>query len=295
MKRLIIGCGYLGQRVAERWLTAGDQVSALTRTAENAARLRELGMIPVVGDVLQSETLVQLPEVDTVLWAVGWDRASGKSQHEIYVNGLENGLRQLAGRCSRLIYISSTSVYGQSAGEWIDETSPCEPTQPNGQVCLSAENLIRNLELAVGSPRGVILRLSGIYGPGRLLSRVASLQQGEPLTGNPQSWLNLVHVDDAAEAVLCATQAVNPGTLNLISDDEPLSRLTYYSELARLVDAPSPRFEDDTSSGEVRATVGRTAGLNKRCRNTLARQTLKWTLRFPTFREGLPHAVNRIE
>lgn len=298
--RLILGCGYLGQRVAARWLAAGDRVWALTRTAANAENLRRMGIDPVLGDILQPETLAQLPVVDTVLWAVGWDRGSGKSQREVYVEGLQNALQQLTKSderesVSRLIYISSTSVYGQSDGEWIDEATPCAPNQANGQVCLEAENLIRRLASGVGSISGTILRLSGIYGPGRLLSRVAALQAGEPLAGNPDAWLNLVHVDDAAEAVLCAAEAPNSGRLYLISDDAPLTRQTYYTALAEMVGAPIPRFEDDTSPSGRPAKTGRTVGLNKRCRNTLARQTLPWNLQFPTYREGLRHAVNSIE
>lgn len=295
MERLIIGCGYLGSRVAARWLAAGDRVSALTRSAENAARLQECGITPYLGDVLQPDSLAQLPAVDTVLWAVGWDRASGKSQHEVYVQGLQNALRHLSGRYSRWVGISSTSVYGQTNGEWVDETSPCEPTQPNGQVCLEAEELVRDTTFMVDATRRVTLRLSGIYGPGRLLSRVAGLRAGEPISGKPDSWLNLIHVDDAAEAVLCVATAVDPSPQYLISDSEPLTRHDYYSLLASLVEAPPPRFADDGSIGGSLSAGTRTAGLNKRCSNALARQELAWNLKYPTYREGLPHAVGAVE
>lgn len=290
MRRLIVGCGYLGKRVAARWLAAGDCVSALTRSTENATRFSTSGMVPYVGDVLVPESLSQLPEVDTVLWAVGWDRSSGKSQQDVYVTGLENTLRHLAGRGSQLIYISSTSVYGQSAGEWVDEHSACRPTQPNGEVCLAGEQLVYNFRNEQQT-RATVLRLSGIYGPGRLLSRIASLQSGEPLAGNPEAWLNLIHVDDAAEAVLCCAAAADPHPLYLVSDDEPLSRRTYYSALATLVGAPPPRFEESASPSGRRSGGESLTGLNKRCRNTLAKRALAWQLQFPTYRQGLPQAV----
>lgn len=292
MRRFIVGCGYLGKRAAARWLAAGDHVSALTRSPEKATELSASGVVPYVGDVLAPESLRQLPEVDTVLWAVGWDRSSGKSQRDVYVTGLENVLRHLAGRCSRLIYISSTSVYGQSTGEWVDENSACQPTQPNGEVCLAGEELVRQFRNEQQSHASV-LRLSGIYGPGRLLARIATLQSGEPLTGNPDAWLNLVHVDDAAEAVLCCAAVPDPRPLYLISDDEPLSRRTYYSALAELVGAPSPRFDDQGSPTPQLPGRESRMGLNKRCRNTFARQALAWQLRFPTYRLGLPHAVQQ--
>lgn len=294
MRRLIVGCGYLGQRVAARWLAVGDTVFALTRSPENATKLTASGIAPQMGDVLAPDTLSQLPAVDTVLWAVGWDRSSGKSQHDVYVTGLQNTLRQLAGRCGQLIYISSTSVYGQSDGEWVDENSACQPTQPNGQVCLEGENLVGQFRDGHAT-RSTVLRLSGIYGPGRLLSRVASLKSGEPFSGNPEAWLNLIHVEDAAEAVLCCAAAPDPHPLYLISDDQPLSRRTYYSALAELVDAPAPTFEESSSPSGKRAGGESPPALNKRCRNTLAKQALAWHLQFPTYRQGLPQAVRQVD
>lgn len=289
MRRLIIGCGYLGVRVAARWLAAGDSVAALTRSADNAAGLRSLGISAVLGDVMRPETLAALPEADTVLWAVGWDRASGISQRDVYVTGLHNVLQQISGRCSRLIYISSTSVYGQSNGEWVDEASVCEPAQPNGQACRDAE-LSLPPELPE-LPLATVLRLAGIYGPARLLSRVSALRSGEPLAGNPDAWLNLIHVADAAEAVLISADRAVPAPLFLISDNEPVVRRDYYSALAAAVGAPPPRFTEEDLLQPISARAPRTVGLNKRCRNTVARQILDWSPRFPTYREGLEDAV----
>lgn len=292
MRRLIIGCGYLGTRVAARWLAAGDSVSALTRSAENAAGLRSQGISPVVGDVMRPETLAALPDVDTVLWAVGWDRTSGISQRDVYVNGLQHVMQQISRRAERLIYISSTSVYGQSNGEWIDEASVCEPSQPNGQACRDAElSLGQWRPFGIDSPLTTTLRLSGIYGPARLLSRVAALKSGEPIAGNPDAWLNLIHVDDAAAAVTLSADRKIPCPLCLISDNEPMTRRAYYSALAELVGAPRPRFaEEDPAQGTAGGGT-RTVGLNKRCRNAYARRMLNWTPQFPTYREGLVHAV----
>lgn len=290
MRRLIVGCGYLGLRVAERWRLAGDEVWVLTRSDERAVDLEQRGLKPVVGDVTLPKTLSALPEVDTVLWAVGWDRSSGVSQREVYVGGLSNVLNRVAGRCSRLITISSTSVYGQSAGEWIDEFSACEPVQPNGQTCLDAEHLVRGWSPGSGGAvAATVLRLSGIYGPGRLLSRAAALRNAEPLAGNPDAWLNLIHVEDAAEVVVECANHVDLPPLLLISDNEPVLRRTYYSALAELVEAPPPHFAEDSAMNSAPAT--RTVGLNKRCRNEMARKTLHWEPRFPTYREGLLQAV----
>src|SRR5690349_19503250 len=95
LTRLIIGCGYLGRRVARRWVAHGDRVFALTRSESNAAELRALGVVPVLGDVLGPASLQSLPVADMLLCAVGLDRKSGRSQREVYVDGLQNVLSAL--------------------------------------------------------------------------------------------------------------------------------------------------------------------------------------------------------
>src|SRR5438552_10621165 len=89
-RKLVIGCGYVGRRVARRWIAQGDAVFALTRSIEHAGQLKELGIEPIVGDVTDAAALSGLPPVDTLLYAVGLDRDSGKSQRDVYVGGLAN-------------------------------------------------------------------------------------------------------------------------------------------------------------------------------------------------------------
>jgi nucleoside-diphosphate-sugar epimerase len=290
MRKLIVGCGYLGRRVARLWRDAGDDVVALTRSAEHARELTTEGIEPLLGDVTDPATLSALPAAEIVLYAVGFDRHSGKSQREVYVAGLENVLRQIAPRVGRFLYVSSTSVYGQTAGEEIDERSVCLPTQPNGEVCLEAEQVVwryfpKSAEGA-GLQAANVLRLSGIYGPGRLLSRVAALQAGEPLTGNPDAYLNLIHVDDAAASVLACETRGRAAETYLVSDDQPIRRREYFELLARLSGAPRPRFAP--SSAEDTGT----ARLNKRCCNRKLHEELQVRLAYPTIESGLPHALS---
>jgi nucleoside-diphosphate-sugar epimerase len=279
-KKLIIGCGYLGRRVAARWIDSGCDVIALTRSEANAVELRAIGTQPIIGDVMEPDTLASLPNVETVLYAVGLDRRGGHSQRAVYVDGLANVLSQVAPASPKFLYISSTSVYGQNAGEWVDETSECRPDSPNGQVCLEAEQLLRR-----SLPSAMILRLAGIYGPGRLVARAEQLRAGTPLTGNPEAWLNLIHVDDAATAVLACERVGEPGSTVLVSDDRPHSRREYYAPLASLIGAPVPRFDESTLDASERTR------LNKRCCNRKLREELGVELRYATIVEGLPEAV----
>ncbi len=139
MSTLIVGCGYVGERVGQVFVRRGESVFGTVRSGSRAAALARLGIKPVVADVLRSESLESLPAVDRVLYCVGFDRSSGADMRTLYVDGLRNLLRALPRPTTRLVYASSTSVYGQSRGEWVDEDSPTEPIQESGRICLEAE------------------------------------------------------------------------------------------------------------------------------------------------------------
>lgn len=286
MVRLIIGCGYLGRRVADRWLAVGDTVHALTRSRSRAAQLREQGVIPVLGDVMHPGSLMNLPDADTVLYAVGYDRASPHTRHEVYVTGLQNVLESLPPPTRRFIYVSSTSVYGQSEGEWVDEDSPRRPTKANGQTCLAAETRVSEAFGDAASGTLTVLRMAGLYGPDRLIGRLQSLRAGEPLNVNPAGWLNLIHVDDAATTVIVCADETPPRPTYLVSDDCPLQRGTFYRHLAELAGAPFPVFA---------ATDDLPSDLGKRCCNARLHEELGVRLAFPDIQTGLPDALARTD
>jgi len=283
--RLIIGCGYLGRRVAARWVSTGDTVFALTRSRHHADELASQGIQPIIGNVLDRTTLASLPPATTVLYAVGYDRTSDASKRDVSVDGLRNVLAVLPSAVERFVYVSSTSVYGQSEGEEVDESSPCAPTTESGRICLDAESLVLDTRVSRMSPH--VLRLSGIYGPGRLIARIDGLRSGRPLQANPHGWLNLIHVDDATTAVLaCSDKRVGDASITLVTDDRPLQRRTYYESLAQLVSAPVPKFDvpsDDSPN------------LGKRCNNRCLREDWGITLAFPSIETGLRHAVGVLE
>jgi nucleoside-diphosphate-sugar epimerase len=277
--RLIIGCGYLGSRVADRWQSSGDEIFAVTRSAQRAAVLAESGLRPIVADVTQPATLSSLPSADTVLYAVGYDRTAGSSMRDVYVAGLRAALDSLQDRVGRLIYISSTGVYGQNNGSWVDEDTPCHPTRESGRVCLEAEQTLAAHPLA---KRSVVLRLAGIYGPGRLPNR-AALLAGEPIAAPQDGYLNLIHVDDAASVVLAVAEHPHPAARYLVSDGHPVLRHEYYAEAARLLGAPPPRFVP----AAVDSAKAARAESNRRVKNVRMLADLRVRLAYPTFREGL--------
>ena len=264
---LIVGCGYLGGRVADALVAAGRPVFALTRSRADALAAR--GLQPIHGDVTDPASLHDLPEVEWVVYAVGMDRTAGKPMREVYVGGLRNVLAALPGT-PRFTSVSSTGVYGQTAGEWVTEASDTNPTEESGQVVLDAERALRELR-----PDATMLRFAGIYGPGRLL-RKPPLLNGEPFVGDADKWLNLIHVADGVRAVLAA-ETVSGATFN-IADGTPVTRRDFYTHLAKLLGAPPARFEPSPTP----ATEP-----NRRIDGRAARERLGFAPEYPSYVEGL--------
>ena len=176
--------------------------------------------------------------------------------------------------CERFIYVSSTSVYGQTDGGWVTEAGPTEPTEESGKIILEAEQLLRSQR-----PDAIILRFAGIYGPERLL-RKQPILKGEPLVGDSEKWLNLIHVADGATSILSAESRGTPGETYNVADGAPVSRRDFYTLLAELLHAPEAKFdhrpEPDASNRRISAEKFRLLG---------------WQPQFASYREGLTAAV----
>src|SRR6185312_8200069 len=177
MSKLIFGCGYLGERVARRWREANQEVCVVTRWEDRAEEFRRLGYQAIVADITRPETLSDLPVADTVLFAVGFDRASEKSIYDVYAGGVRNVLATLPAETGRFMYISTTGIYGPAEGAWVDEVTPPDPRREGGRASLAAEQAL--MEHLLGQ-RSFILRLAGIYGPGRV-PFIRELCEGKPI------------------------------------------------------------------------------------------------------------------
>jgi nucleoside-diphosphate-sugar epimerase len=269
VRRLVVGCGYLGERVARLWRDAGDDVYASTRGG-NTDTLSRAGLRPLTLDVTRGP-FGALPVVDTVVFAVGRDRRSGATMSDIHVEGLRAVLDALPAETGRVIYVSSTGVYAQDAGEWVDEASVCEPMSEGGRACLAGERL---LFAHAHGRNAIVLRLAGLYGPGRV-PRAADLTAGRPIAGSPHAYLNLIHVEDAARAAVAAA-ACEPITdrTYVVSDGHPPTRGEYVGLLATRLGAPPPVFDGGSNLG-------------KRVRNDRAVRELGVRLQYPSYREGL--------
>jgi nucleoside-diphosphate-sugar epimerase len=285
MNRLIFGAGYLGERVAKRWLANGDDVAVVTRSKERASSFEQQGFNAIVADVTRPETLTRLPAANTVLFSVGYDRTGGRSIFHVYAS-IRHVLTALPADTGRFIYISTTGVYGFAGGEWVDERTPPDPQRDGGRASLAAEESLAEHPLGANA---VVLRLAGIYGPGRI-PYINELRGGAPIEVPSTGYLNLIHVDDAATTVLAADSAnldsatTQPGPqIFNVSDGHPVTRHDFYREVASLANSPPPQFiEADPNSHRAQRARG-----NRRIRNDKMLAELNVKLAYPDYRDGL--------
>ncbi len=252
------------------------RVFVTTRSRSKASRLSAAGFEPIVLDWTDRRTLTRLPKCKRVLVAVAYDSTAGYSRETSQVQGLSNLLDSISS-VSHVVYISTTGVYHQTDGSWVDEFSTARPTMPGGQSHLRAEFLLRRR----WQPSHTILRLAGIYGPGRVpLAR--QIAAGKPIDAGADGYLNLIHVEDAATAVLNAwwrrsTQGSLPLSLYAVADDLPVLRRDFYQAVAKHLGVAAPRFTSPAGSLSARSAS------NKRIWNRRLHRDLIDRLRYPTY------------
>ncbi|HTH68630.1 MAG TPA: SDR family oxidoreductase [Rhodanobacter sp.] len=265
---LLAGCGDLGERVAQRLRAHGDEVWALRR--QPPARGMH-GIHWLRGDLTDPASLRELPAGITRLVYLPAPATRDKAAYRaIFVDGLRHLLDALdRRRLARVLFVSSSAVYGEHDGDWVDEATPTDPPGFNGAVLLEAEQW-----LAEQSLPSTVLRLAGLYGPGRL-QLIERLRAGQlRVPRETPHWANRIHVDDAAAAIAHLLQLKSPQPLYLGVDDTPMPLDELYDFLAALIDAPLP------AEGAAPAGVG-----SKRLRNARLRAS-GWTPQWPDAREG---------
>ncbi len=276
---LIVGCGYIGTGVAAALKALdGGPVYAVTRSRKRADDFAAAGYEPVIADWTDRRTLSALPPCQRVLVAVSYDSKSGVSREDSQVGGLSNLLDFLP-TSTDICYLSTTGVYHQSDGQWVDETSPARPIGEGGKAHLRAESLLHRRR--PNSP-WTILRLAGIYGP-RRIPRVADVLAGRPIEGPNCGYLNLIHRDDAVSAILAAwTRRQDRRKLYLVADDQPVIRSRFYQQIAVQCGVPEPAF-----AANDKPSLSARSASNKRIWNRRLRRDLLPQLHFPTYVQGL--------
>lgn len=276
---LIAGCGYVGSRLAELLVDDGLRVWGLKRHPSGLPA----GVEPVAADVSDPATLAGLPDgLDAVVYAVAPAGRNEAAYRAGYVDGLGNVLEALDGRV-RAVLVSSTGVYGQTDGRWVDEETPEAPGDATAEAILAGEALVRER----GGP-GVVLRLGGIYGPGRTRT-IRSVLAGEVPCLAPDLYGNRVHREDAARALRHLLGLPEPAPVYLGVDREPAPLREVYAWIAREAGAADPCADVDRDEWR---TEGR-RGTNKRCSSgRLVGSGYDFT--YPTFREGYAPLIAEI-
>ncbi len=266
MRILIIGCGYVGQPLGQALTNAGHEVHGVRRT-DFAAE----GITPHALDITAPNAFDALPrDFDWVINTVSSARGDAKTHCAVFVDGTKNLLDWLGDSSARVLFTSSTSVYPQTDGGWVDETSPA-----NGPVLREAEKLFLNAPQAA-----TVLRVAGIYGPERGFLFRQFLKGEAVLTEGGARWINMIHRDDVISAILAALELA-PGIYN-VADDEPVTQHEFFEWLAQRLNKPMPPKGEAVSRKRV--------ATSKRVRNAKLKAA-GWQLQFPTFRDGYENLI----
>ncbi len=286
----ILGCGYVGLELA-RQLHPDHAVVGVRRSDEGLAAVDATGAEAVRADLTDPGDLRSVRDVDAVVFAASSGGRGADAARRIYVEGLRTVVEAFAGRDDppeRLVYTSSTGVYGDHGGDWVDERTPIEPTTEKTRVLAEAERVARE-EAPDRGIRGSVVRFAGLYGPDRY--RLQRYLEG-PVT---EGYLNMVHRDDAAGIVRVALDGPAADEEVLLAvDDEPVDRWAFADWLADEcgVERPPKRTVDERlANDDLPERARRRLRTSKRCSNDRVRE-LGYAFQYPTYREGYREAID---
>lgn len=274
MRVLIAGCGYVGSALAELLASRGAEVFGLRRKPEGLPS----GVRPVAADLLDPVALRALPHpFDLVFYTAGASGSDDDAYRAAYVDGLRNLIDALGASAPRRVLLtSSTSVYAVDDGGFVDESTPAEPAHFTGRRVREGERLLA----ASGRPH-VVLRLGGIYGPGRT-RLLESVREGRAaLRAGPPVYTNRIHRDDCAGALAHLAALADPAPVYVGVDRDPAPESEVLAWLATRLGVPLPRMAPEAAP----VAPVRRPRASKRCRSDLLVAS-GYRFRYPTFREG---------
>lgn len=300
MNTVIVGCGYIGLELGRQLretpsphpgTRAHEEVIGVRRSDSGLDAIREAGLTPARADATDPASLTALPDADVVVFAASSGGRGARAAEQIYVDGLTNVIEEYASRDdspSRLIYTSSTGVYGDHDGGWVDESTPVNPTTAKTQVLAEAERITLEMTDQSGMD-GTVVRFAGLYGPGRY--RLDRYLEG-PVT---EGYLNMIHRTDAAGSIryLLTNNLARDETV-LAADDEPANKWAFADWLADECGRAPPVKQTTTerlADGDLSEPARRRIQTSKRCRNEYLR-SLGYEFVYPTYREGYRAAVD---
>ncbi len=282
MRVLIAGCGYVGRQLGAALAAHGHHVVGLRRSPAAAEALRAAGIEPAFGDVADRPSLDALPlPFDWVVNCVASGGGGPEDYRRTYLKGTRHLLDWLgASPPAKFIYTSSTGVYGQTDGADVDETSPTEPVSATAQTLVTTERVLLKTARERDFP-AIVLRLAGIYGPGRGYWLRQFIAGEARIEGEGRRILNLVHRDDVVSAILTVFERGQAGEVYNVVDDAPVTQRGFFTWLATRLNRPLPPVVP-----EDRAAKPKRGLTNKRVSNRKLKVEVGYQFRYPTFREG---------
>jgi nucleoside-diphosphate-sugar epimerase len=282
MRALIVGCGYVGLALGAELVRRGHAVFGVRRNPVTGSEQKSAGIQPLFADITNPTSLAKLPrDFDWVVNCAGSGGGGVEDYRQLYLQGTRNLIEWFAhAPPQRFVYTSSTSVYGQDDGSLVNESAPTAPQTETGRVLVETEQTLLDAAHATGFP-AIVLRLAGIYGPGRGFYLREFLRGQARMEGAGERFVNMIHRDDVASAILAALEHGRAGQAYNVCDDEPAALVTVYRWLAEKLKLPLP-----PSTPEDPYSLRRRGATNKRVSNHRLHTELSYTLNFPTFREG---------
>lgn len=280
---LIMGCGDVGVRVARQHLAQGHTVTALVRSERSATLQTAQGIQTIRADLDDPATLTALPTAGALLYYFAPPPLSGECDPR-----MKNFLHAISHQAlpARVVLISTSGVYGDCQGAWVNEERVPQPDSERARRRLDAEQQLRawGVRHAVGT---VILRVPGIYGPGRLPEK--RLRAREPVLHEAQSpWSNRVHIMDLVRACLAAGERGQVGAVYNISDGNPSTMTDYFNCVADALGLERPP-QISLAQARVELSAGMQSYLaeSKRLDNRRMREELGVVPQYPDLRSGL--------
>ena len=290
MRVLIVGYGFVGLALGFELTRQGHQVFGLRRKTPLSSD-KVLGITSLQADITHVETLTHLPrDFDWVVNCAATGGGTPEDYRQLYVTGNHNLVEWLRARPpQKFVYTSSTSVYGQNDGSVVTETDPTAPLAETARVLVEAENTLLEAYEKWKFPVS-ILRVAGIYGPGRSYW-LKQFRSGEvKLDGDGARYLNMVHLEDVVGAIIATLQgdARMPAVFNVV-DDEPVMQRDFFAWLAEQLSKPMP------PSVSADAELNRKRGVtNKRVSNQRLKKMLGYQFKYPTFQPGYAAEIAKI-
>lgn len=267
---LIIGCGYLGKRLL--YLLEDQQCYVTNRTTKSFKIARARNVQTLTLDINNKESWSNLDSLsekqELIIYFLIPPRQVDRTVFTVFIQRLN----QLT--IKRAILVSSTVVYG-NADRIVDADSEVNIDSERAErQYLIEQDWLANIQ------NGVVVRFAGIYGPDRVIGK-SGIINGETVGGNPDGWLNLIHVDDGAQLIKSISEMNQPEIRELACDGHPVKRYDYYSFLAQQLNQSPPQFNQ----------INNTRGMGRRCDNTITMTRTGWQPEYADFRKALSKLI----